>query len=48
MNRYGMEVVGIEQGYRGLIENKYHILTEQDLSGIPARGDDLALPVKTV
>jgi len=38
MNRYGMEVVGIEQGYRGLIENKYHILTEQDLSGILARG----------
>lgn len=38
MNRYGMEVVGIEQGYRGLIENKYHILTEQNLSGILARG----------
>jgi len=38
MNRYGMEVVGIEQGYRGLIENRYHILTEQNLSGILARG----------
>ena len=47
MNRYGMEVVGIEQGYRGLIENKYHILTEQDLSGILARGGTiLGLPVK--
>ena len=38
MNRYGMEIIGIEQGYRGLIENKYHILTEQNLSGILARG----------
>lgn len=38
LNRYGMEVIGIEQGYRGLIENKYRILTEHDLSGILARG----------
>ena len=38
MNRYGMEVIGIEYGYRGLIENKYHTVTEQELSGILARG----------
>lgn len=38
MNRYGMEIIGIEQGYRGLIENKYRILTERELSGILARG----------
>ena len=38
MNRYGMEIIGIEQGYRGLIENKYRILTEHELSGILARG----------
>ena len=38
INRYGMEIIGIEQGYRGLIENKYHVLTEQNLSGILARG----------
>lgn len=38
INRYGMEVIGIEQGYRGLIENKYRIITEQDISGILTRG----------
>lgn len=38
MSRYGMEVIGIEQGYRGLIEHKCRLLTEQDLSGILARG----------
>ena len=38
MNRYGMEVIGIEQGYRGLIENRYRIMGEQDISGILPRG----------
>ena len=38
INRYGMEVIGIEQGYRGLIENKYRIITEQDISGILPQG----------
>lgn len=38
MNRFGMEVIGIEQGYRGLIDNKYRLLTETDISGILARG----------
>ena len=35
---YGMRVTGIEEGYRGLVENKYRILTEQDLAGILSRG----------
>lgn len=38
MNRYGMEVIGIEYGYRGLIENRYRVMSEQDISGILARG----------
>ena len=38
INRYGMEIIGIEQGYRGLIENKYRVLTEYELSGLLARG----------
>lgn len=38
ISRYGMEVIGIEQGYRGLSENKWSIITEQNFSGILARG----------
>lgn len=38
MHRFGMKVIGIEQGYRGLIDNKHHLLTEAELSGILARG----------
>ena len=35
---YGMEVVGIEDGYRGLIENRMHPLTSLDVSNILTRG----------
>ena len=38
INVYGMKVTGIAEGYRGLIENKHRILTEQDLAGILSRG----------
>jgi 6-phosphofructokinase 1 len=35
---YGMKVVGISSGFRGLIESEYHELTEKDLSGILPQG----------
>ncbi len=35
---YGMEVIGIEDGYRGLIENRMHPLTSLDVSNILTRG----------
>ena len=34
----GMEVVGIEDGYLGLIENRLRVLSYQDVSGILTRG----------
>lgn len=35
---YDMEVVGILNGFRGLINNEYQVLTEKDVSGILPRG----------
>ena len=35
---YGMEVIGIEDGYVGLVENKYSQLSYEDVSGILAEG----------
>lgn len=35
---YGMEVVGISDGFTGLINKEYHELTEKDLSGILTLG----------
>ena len=34
----GLEVVGIEDGYLGLIENRLRVLTNEDVSGILTRG----------
>jgi ATP-dependent phosphofructokinase / diphosphate-dependent phosphofructokinase len=34
----GMEVVGIEDGYLGLIENRFRVLTPQDTSGLLTQG----------
>lgn len=38
MLKYGMEVIGISSGFRGLIEKDYSVLTEQSLSGILTMG----------
>lgn len=38
IEQYGMQVIGIEQGYRGLIEGKAHELTPSDLTGLLSRG----------
>ncbi len=38
MDEYGMEVIGIEGGYRGLIQGDCHKLDKSDLSGILTRG----------
>jgi ATP-dependent phosphofructokinase / diphosphate-dependent phosphofructokinase len=38
MDVYGIQVIGFEHGYRGLIENKSRILQTGELSGILARG----------
>jgi len=35
---YGIEVIGFEHGYRGLIENKSRVLQPLELSGILAQG----------
>lgn len=35
---YGMEVVGIRDGYLGLIENRYALLSYEDVSGILTQG----------
>lgn len=35
---YGMNVVGFEHGYRGLIENKSRVMQPSDFSGILAQG----------
>jgi 6-phosphofructokinase 1 len=36
--RYGIEVVGIEDGFQGLIENRVRPLSARDVSGILTRG----------
>jgi len=36
--KYGMKVIGISDGYAGLINKEYHELTEGDLSGILTLG----------
>lgn len=38
IEEYGMKVIGIEKGYRGLIQGKARELTREDLSGILTRG----------
>jgi len=35
---HGIEVIGIRDGYQGLIENRTHLLTMAELSGILTRG----------
>lgn len=35
---YGIEVYGIRQGYSGLMEGDYHLLTSREVSGILQRG----------
>ncbi|MDR2258978.1 MAG: 6-phosphofructokinase, partial [Treponema sp.] len=37
-DRYGMTIVGIANGYRGLIEENVRILRPEDFSGILTRG----------
>jgi len=32
--KYGMELIGISDGFTGMITKEYHELTEKDLSGI--------------
>lgn len=36
--KYGMEVIGISDGFTGMIHNEYSVLTENDLSGILTLG----------
>jgi 6-phosphofructokinase 1 len=36
--KYGMEVIGISDGFTGMINKEYHDLTEHDLSGILTLG----------
>lgn len=38
MVKYGMKIIGISDGYTGLINKEYRELTEQDLSGILTLG----------
>lgn len=38
INEMGAEIIGIEDGYEGLINNKYHRLESKDLSGILTLG----------
>ena len=37
-NSYGMEIIGIAEGFRGLIEEKHRFLEPSDFSGILTRG----------
>jgi 6-phosphofructokinase 1 len=37
-NRYGLEVVGITSGFRGMIEQEYFLLNDKHVSGILHRG----------
>jgi len=36
--RYGMEIVGIANGFRGLIDEDYRVLKPEDITGILTRG----------
>ena len=36
--QYGIECVGIEDGYLGLIENRMHVMTTEEVSGILTHG----------
>ena len=38
INQYGIKVIGIEEGYRGLMQGLGHELTANELSGILTRG----------
>jgi ATP-dependent phosphofructokinase / diphosphate-dependent phosphofructokinase len=38
IKKYGMEVIGISDGFSGMINKEYHSLTENDLSGILTLG----------
>ncbi|MCM8783668.1 MAG: 6-phosphofructokinase [Candidatus Omnitrophica bacterium] len=38
INNYGWEIIGIEDGYLGLIENRIRVLTYDDVSGILTLG----------
>ena len=38
MNEYGMKVIGIHNGYRGLIDGEYEELKPFDITGILTRG----------
>ncbi len=35
---YGIRVLGISDGFRGLVENRFHLLEDPDVSGILTRG----------
>src|SRR5512146_1771931 len=35
---YGLRVIGIQDGFRGLIENRTMVLDNQAVSGIPTQG----------
>jgi len=37
-DRYGMEIIGIAKGFRGLIEEDTRVLQPEDFSGILTRG----------
>ena len=37
-NMKGVEIIGIEDGYRGLIENEWHVIKKEELSGILTLG----------
>ena len=41
--KYGMKVIGISDGYAGLINKEYRELTESDLSGILTLGETILL-----
>lgn len=36
-NKFGIEVMGILQGYKGLIEHKTKMLNEEDIRGISSK-----------
>jgi len=38
-DRYGMKIIGIANGFRGLIDEDYQTLRPEDFSGILTRGD---------
>lgn len=47
INEKGMEVIGIEDGYHGMIENRYRPLTYNDVSGILTLGGTILGTSKT-